>query len=146
MKKKSGAKFNKAKERSVAESILWSGLKSLALSVCVLSALLFCGAAAAMSTNDPDSLCAPIGYASVAITLLLSGVFSAKLCKEIPSVCAIATGAVLALVSFCVSISIDGGSGSLSQFAFFTYPLISLLGGLLASSKKGKKKGKFNNR
>ena len=146
MKKKAGAKFSKAKERSDAESILWSGLKSLALSVCVLSALLFIGAAAAMSTNDPDSLCAPIGYASVSITLLLSGVFSAKFCKVLPSVCALATGGALALISFCVSISVDGGSGSAFQFIFLAYPLISFLGSLLASGKKGKKRGRFNNR
>ena len=146
MKKKTGAKFNKAKELSDAESILWGGLKSLALSIAILSALLFIGAAAAMSTSDPDSLCAPIGYAAVALTLLLSGVLAAKFCKQAAPLCALATGSILALLAFCVSISLSEGAGGAAQLGFLAFPLVSLLGALMASGKKNKTKGRFRNR
>ncbi len=145
MKKKTGAKFNKAKELSDAESILWGGLKSLALSIVILSALLFIGAAAAMSTSDPDSLCAPIGYAAVALSLLLSGVLAAKFCKQ-AAVCALVTGSILALLAFCVSIAVGEGSGGAAQLGFLAFPLISLLGALLTSGKNNKARGRFRNR
>ncbi len=144
--KKTGSKFNKAKEKSDAESILWGGLKSLALSIALLSALLFAGAAVAMSQSDPDSLCAPIGYVSSAATLLFSGIFAAKFCKSAPRVCAIATGSIIALIAFGVSIGIGNGNSGATQFVFLAFPLISLLGGLLGTGKKSKTRGRFKNR
>ncbi len=144
--KKTGSKFNKAKEKSDAESILWGGLKSLALSFAVLSALLFAGAAIAMSQNDPDSFCAPVGYIVIVVTLLLSGIFAAKFCKSAPCVCAIATGSVLALIAFGISIALSGGNSGALQFAFLAFPLVSFLGGLLGIGKKSKTRGRFKNR
>ena len=145
MKKKSVKKFNKAKEQTVAESILWGGLKSLTLSIVVLSVLLFAGAAVAMSQNDPNGLCAPIGYAASAVTLLFSGVFAAKFCQSAPIVCAASTGSVLTLTAFGASILIgEGGSGALG-FLFCAFPLISVVGCLVACSKKGSKHKKFKN-
>ena len=144
--KKTSSKFNKAKEKSDAESILWGVLKSLVLSLCVLSALLFTGAAIAMSQNDPDSFCAPIGYLLIAVTLLLSGIFAAKLCKSAQKVCAIATGSVLALIAFGISIVLGDGNSGAGQFVFLAFPFVSLVGGMMASGKKNKTKGRFKNR
>ena len=143
--KKMGSKFSKAKEKTVAESILWGGLKSLALSLCVLSALLFAGAAVAMSQNDPDSFCAPIGYTAITVTLLISGILAAKFSKSAPCACAVLAGSTLALIAFGISIVLGGNSGAV-QFVFLAFPLVSLIGGLLANGKKNKTKARFKNR
>ena len=145
MKKKSVKKFSKAKEQTVTESILWGGLKSLTLSIVVLSVLLFAGAAVAMSQNDPNGLCAPIGYAASAVTLFFSGVFAAKFCKNAPIVCALISGSVLALTAFGANILMGEGECGALGFLFCVFPLISVVGCLIACSKKGSKHKKFKN-
>lgn len=146
MKKRNASKFNKAKEKSCAESVLWGGLKSLALSIAMLSALLFIGAAVAMSTSDPDILCAPLGYLVTFLTLFFSGIFAAKFCKNSPVLCALATGVTLSLIAVTANFCLGEGKHSLLELGFILFPVISVLGGKIAHGNKSKSRGKFQKR
>lgn len=134
-------------ESSLEQAAKFS-LAGLAITVAISAALLLLGTAIAISTVDPLSLIAPIGYVSTFISAILGGFACAKLNKRSPYACAALCGGEFVLLSMLLSFALPHTLASgmtvwtrlaIHVASLVAFPLGALLG-VKASKPKRKKR------
>ena len=107
------------------------------------TAFLLIAALCAYETSDPSAWLAPLSYASLVMSSLVSGFSSGKFAGRRGMITGLCSGLLFAVLLFCVSFF----SGMLSDRSLYgallgygMMVLLSALGGILGSHKREKKK------
>lgn len=144
------------KNGSSVENKIDTALKSSFLGILftagVSLAIIFASTAAALMTDDPTALVAPIGYISTFVSSFLGGVICYKLNKNAPYLTSAITGCAFVLLSMLFSFSLPHSLASgmkifvrlgLHTISYTLFPLGALVG---VKASKPKRKIKHHKR
>ena len=137
------------KETSIVPSVLKSVIIALVTAIVTGVVLMLLSTAAAYQASDPAKLTTPFSFVTLALTSVICGITSARMCKDsdLPvQLTGAFAGSLLVLLIFILSfLPLNGTSnvsGGIRALVYCGVVCLSMLGAMLGK-RRGKKRTKY---